>query len=205
MTTQVIFCRRKDFERMYQQPRGKITDQEMLDRAKQQTKKEAQNRQFRNEKDRADHIDRNGNILAVAGDPGIGKTTSAKNSVGQFLSGEFVTNVTFLFFIMIREIKFKEDVALLKLLSNNLPNWEHSEKSDKYWLQKIVTDRNVVIVLGGLDEADVDDFAIAVPSVKTHKPAQPFHIVLNLVSGKLLPYAKIIVTAQPVLPSASQP
>jgi len=190
---------------MYQQPRGKITDQEMLDRAKQQTKKEAQNRQFRNEKDRADHIDRNGNILAVAGDPGIGKTTSAKNSVGQFLSGEFVTNVTFLFFIMIREIKFKEDVALLKLLSNNLPNWEHSEKSDKYWLQKIVTDRNVVIVLGGLDEADVDDFAIAVPSVKTHKPAQPFHIVLNLVSGKLLPYAKIIVTAQPVLPSASQP
>jgi len=191
------YCRRKDFERMYQQPCGNITDLEMLDRAKQQAKEEAQDRRFRNERDRADYIDRNGNIIGVVGNPGIGKTTSAKNWVGQFLSGEFVINVTFLFFIMIRDINFKEAITLLELLSSNLPNWEHSKKSDKYWLRKIVSDPNVVIVLDGLDEADVDDFAIAVPSVKTHKPAQPFHILLNLISGKLLPYAKIIVTSRP--------
>jgi len=191
------YCRRKDFESMYQQPCGNITDQEMLDRAKQQAKEEAQNVKFRNEKDRADYIARHGNIVAVVGNAGIGKTTSAKNWVGQILLGEFVINVTFLFFIMIREINFKEAITLLELLSSNLPNWEHSEKSDKHWLKKIVSDPNVVIVLDGLDEADVDDFAIAVPSVKTHKPAQPFHILLNLISGKLLPYAKIIVTSRP--------
>ena len=51
---------------MYQQPCGNITDQEMLDRAKQQAKEEAKNL---DEKDRADHIDRNGNIIVVVGNP----------------------------------------------------------------------------------------------------------------------------------------
>jgi len=189
------YCHRKDFERMYQQPRGNITDQEMLDRAKQQAKEEAQSL---NEKDRADHIDRNGNIIAVIGNAGMGKTTSAKKWVGQSLSGEIVTNVTFLFFIMIKKVNFKNKMALLKLLlSSILPHWKHSEESDENWLQKIVSDPNVVIVLDGLDEADVDDFTIEAPLINARELAEPFHILLNLISGKLLPYARIIVTSRP--------
>jgi len=189
------YCRRKDFERMYQQPRGNITDQEMLDRAKQQAREEAQTL---DEKDRADHIDRNGNIIAVVGNPGMGKTTSAKKWVGQSLSGDFVTNVTFLFFILIRKINFKNKLTLLKfLLSSILPHWGHSKNSDKHWLKIIENDCDVVIILDGLDEADVDDFTIEAPSVNAHELADPFQILLNLISGKLLPYAKIIVTSRP--------
>ena len=192
------YCRRKDFERMYKQPRGNITDQEMLDRAKQQATEEVKNIEFQNEKDRADHIDRNGNIIAVVGNPGMGKTTSAKKWVGQSLSGKFVTNVTFVFFIMIRKVNFKRKMTLFKLLlSSILLDWDHSENSDIYWLQIIVNDRNVVIILDGLDEADVDDFTIEAPSVNAHEPADPFQILLNLISGNLLPYAKVIVTSRP--------
>ena len=203
------YCRRKDFERMYKQPRGNITDQEMLERAKQQAKEEAKNL---DEKDRVDHIDRNGNIIAVIGNPGIGKTTTAKKWGCQFLSGELMTSVTFLFVIMIREINFVGKTTLLKLLSSILLHWKHSEESDEFWLKQIVSDRNVVIILDGLDEANVDEFTkpasdednenagqvtIGAPLVNAHEPAEPFHILLNLISGKLLPYAKIIVTSRP--------
>ena len=187
------YCRRKDFERMYQQPRGNITDQEMLDRAKQQAKEEAQTL---DEKDRKDHIDRNGNIIVVVGNPGMGKTTSAKNWVGQSLSR--ATEGTFLFFIFIRKINFENKMTLLKfLLSSILPHWKHSKESDEDWLQKIVSNGNVVIILDGLDEADVDNFAIEAPSVNVYELADPFHILLNLISGNLLPYARIIVTSRP--------
>ena len=204
------YCRRKDFESMYQQPRGNITDQEILDRAKQKATEEAQ---ILNEEDRADHIDRNGNIIVVVGNPGIGKTTTAKKWGCQFLSGELMTDVTFVFFITIRKINFMDETTLLKLLlSSILPHWKHSEESDKYWMEKIISDRNVVIILDGLDEANVDEFTkpasdednanagqvtIEAPSVNAHELAKPFHILLNLISGKLLPYAKIIVTSRP--------
>jgi len=178
---------------MYQQPRGNITDQEMLDRAKQQAKEEAQTL---DEKDRKDHIDRNGNIIVVVGNPGMGKTTSAKNWVGQSLSR--ATEGTFLFFIFIRKINFENKMTLLKfLLSSILPHWKHSKESDEDWLQKIVSNGNVVIILDGLDEADVDNFAIEAPSVNVYELADPFHILLNLISGNLLPYARIIVTSRP--------
>jgi len=191
------YCRRKDFERMYKQRRGDITEKEMLDRPKKQAEEEAHKMSFQNEKDRADHIDRNGNVIGVVGNPGIGKTTSAKKWVGQFLSGEFLTNVTFLFFIMIRKINFENKTTLLKLLTSILPQWKHSEESDEYWLKEILSDRNVVIILDGLDEADVDDLKKVAPLVKTDALAEPFHILLNLISGNLLPYARIIVTSRP--------
>jgi len=61
------YCRRKDFEKLYEQPCGDITDQEMLDLAKQQAEDEAQCLQFQTEKERKDFVDSHGNVLAVIG------------------------------------------------------------------------------------------------------------------------------------------
>jgi len=192
------YCRRKDFERMYEQPRGDITDEEMLDLAKQEAVKEAESKWFQNEEERDEYIARHGNVIGVIGNPGIGKSTSAKKWIGQFLCGELLTTVSFLFFIIIRKLKFNKEMNLLEfLLSSILPTWKHTTDSDEFWLKKIVSDRHVVIVFDGFDEASVLDSTIEAPTVNIHKPEQPLHILLNLISGTLLPYARVIVTSRP--------
>ena len=192
------YLRREDFAKIYEQPHSDITDQEMLKLAKQEAENETKNLQFQNEEEREEHVARHGNIIGVIGNAGIGKTTSAKKWILQFDREEFLKPVTFLFFIIISKIDFKEDMTLLRfLLSSILPQWKHTKKSDEHCFEKIMSDPNVVIVIDGLDEAAVDDMTIEAPSVNAFDPAQPLHILLNLLSGTLLPYARIIVTSRP--------
>jgi len=99
---------------------------------------------------------------------------------------------------MIKNVNFKTKVTLLQfLLSTILPHWKHSEESDERWLRIILNDHNVVIVFDGLDAAAVDDLTIVAPAVNVHNPTEPFYLLLNLISGKMLPYARIIVTSRP--------
>jgi len=192
------YCRRKDFTKMFEQPHGNITDQEMLDLAKQNAQKEAESKPFQSEEEKTDYIARHGNVVAVIGNPGIGKTTSMKKWVDQLVHGQMIAEVTFLFFVFIRNINFQKEASLLQfLLSGVLPQWKHSKDSDDWWLHKISTDRNVVIALDGLDEAAVDNLTAPAPVVNIYDRAKPLHFLLNLINGKLLPYARIIVTSRP--------
>jgi len=192
------YARRKDFERLYEQSRGDLTVHDMLLLPKRIAEFDAQLISFANEKDKKVFIDRHGNVTAIIGNPGMGKTTLAKQLVVQFLDGQILPNNTILSFIFIRRIDFQKTMSLLEfLLSHILPHVNPSKEFGDYLLQKIAEDRDAVIVLDGLDEMFVDDFTLRAPAVNLHDHAKPIHFLLNLISGKLLPYARIIVTSRP--------
>jgi len=191
------YARRVDFERLYKQSRDDLTVHDMLLLPKRTAKFDAQLISFANEKDKKEFIDRHGNVTAIIGNPGMGKTTLAKQLVVQFLDGQILPNNTILFFIFIQRIDFQKTMSLLEfLLSKILPDVNPSKEFNDYLLQKIAEDRDAVIVMDGLDEMCVDDFTFPAPAVNLHDHAKPIHFLLNLISGKLLPYARIIVTSR---------
>jgi len=146
-----------------------------------------------------EHADRHGNIIGVIGWAGIGKTTSMKAWVRELLKGNLVEKVTFLFFISIRNINFSQKMNLLQfLVSSIIPDWPHSPDSDRKWLERIRVDRNVVIALDGLDEAGADlNKKIPVPKESLYATTEPAYLLLNLLSGHLLPFARVIVSSRP--------
>lgn len=189
--------RRKDFMLLYSQPDGDISDNEMFDYCKKLAAKSIPD-DCETQQEIEEYLAVNGNILGVVGNPGIGKTTSTKKWVNMVLGGELIKNATYVFMIFVRRINFSVKMNVLQfLLSPILPSWRHSPDSDQYWIDEILNDRNVFIAIDGLDEAAVHNLTVNVPMPNLYAPADPLHILLNLINGKLLPYARIILTSRP--------
>jgi len=146
---------------------------------------------------------RNGKVVGFVGVAGVGKTTSVKKWVQLILDGKVVSmeNPTFLFFIRIRDINFDRKVTVLEFLTRPiLPNWKHSAaeaEENEQWLKTLYDDENTVIALDGLDEAGVENLEQKVEKITLFDEIDPVTILLNLLTGKLLPKAKIIITSRP--------
>lgn len=189
--------RRRDFLQVYERTPGKLIENQMFEIPKQKAEQDA-GKIYKTASEREDYIERKGNVIGVVGNPGIGKTTLMKKWVKQVLHRELLPNVSFLFYILIRNIDYSTKVTLFHfLLSTIMPRANHSPEFDKYWMERIVGDRDVLIALDGLDEARVDNFAVRAPTVNIQSLADPFHLILNLISGKLLPFARVVVTSRP--------
>jgi len=189
--------RRKDLVKMYQHPPGDFPESQMFERPKFDARAEAV-KKYKGDKERNEHIEKTGNIVGVIGQAGIGKTTSMKKWVKRVLNGEMLLRVSFLFFILVRNLDFSKQMNLLEfLVSTVIQDWEHDDETDRKWLKSIYHNKNVLIALDGLDEAAVESLTIKAPKVNLYKPNKPIHFLLNLLSGTLLPFAKVVVSSRP--------
>jgi len=191
---------RDDAIRFYAQRSGNFNENEMFLHAKYVAEQEA-DKKFLTDKEKKAYIDRNGNILGFVGEAGVGKTTSIKKWVLWILDGKIVSSVSFLFFIRIRDIEFSKEMTVLQFLTESiLPNWSHSETEshgNRWWIEQLYEDQQAVIALDGLDEAAVENLSQTVPKISLYNPTKPIYILMNLISGQLLPFARIIITSRP--------
>lgn len=165
---------REDFMKLCGEPAGNVSEDEIL--------------QFLN-----------GNrVICVVGQAGIGKTTCMKRWVKKLLDEDGEQQASCVFFIFVKYIDFSRPTTFLKfLLSTMLPNWEHSDESDRYWLRILSEDPNVVVALDGLDEAAAEELSAQVPRVNLFDESSPLFFLLNLINGTLLPYARVIISSRP--------
>ena len=192
------YRKREDLEKVYLQPPGNITANEMFDCAQQMAQLDAQ-RVCKNEVAKVAFVNKNGNIVGVVGQPGIGKTTSIKTWCKQILHGEILPNATIVVLIFVRYINFSKQTNLLEfLLPAELRSWCHVHRNEvKNILEKLNESHRIVLAFDGLDEAAVETLSTRVPKVSLYDSADPLTFLLNLTSGNLLPLARKIFTSRP--------
>ena len=180
------YRRGEDFKKLYKHPPGNITHNEMF------------NRIATDHENQRDETTPGPNVAAVVGQPGIGKTTCLKSWGGQIVEKQILENASLVFLIFVRGIRFTHKQNLLQfLLSSVYADRPSYPGSDDAIVQRIVDDENVIILIDGLDEAAVDNIYLKACDVHPCNVAYPLHFLLNLVGGKLLPRAKVVVSSRP--------
>ena len=144
------------------------------------------------------HVLRYGNLVFIGGQAGIGKTTLSKVLVQQMLSPELhLYQADLVFFIRFRDLDYQNDLDLLQFLTTSAPFISNLEAEDKEKIiQHLEASDNVYIVMDGLDEATLD-LKAKCPRCNFTSSVQASTFIQNLLSGRLLPLSKKIVTSRP--------
>jgi len=145
-------------------------------------------------------INRHGNAVGLIGVAGIGKTTLLKDVAGEILESfqSQNTQVTpLVFYIAFRKMNCQVDCNILRFLTSTmLPEWNHSPEGDEVLLETIKSSDYVYIFMDGLDEAAGFSLTDEVQMTNLFDEARPDVIFKNLISGRLLPKAKKLVTSR---------
>ena len=139
-----------------------------------------------------------GNIVGVAGQAGIGKTTLTKTLVQKMLN-EGLYGVDYVFYLKFRDINYKKKMHVLEFLTNDssvcrtFPLAELEEI-----LKALEINDKVGIILDGFDEAIIkspDRRFQDKCSIYDIEKAEIF--IKNLLHGSIFPRAKLLVTSRP--------
>ena len=152
----------------------------------------------RTEEAKTEHILRYANVVLISGQAGIGKSTLSKLLVEKMLDpNDPLYQAEFVFFIRFRDLDYKQNYDLLKFLTNSASFISSISSEDRTKIiQHLEASDNVCIVMDGLDEADID-LKMNFPNINaiSHTTAAAF--IHHLLSGRLLPRAKKLVTSRP--------
>ena len=174
---------------------GDIALEELFHEANKFAKKNA-DLNTANEEARTKYITVHRNCVAVSGQAGLGKTTLTKQLVQKVLE-ETRFEVEYIFYVSLRKVKFHEKVGVLEFLLTNLhSSWEHDVDLDKAIMNELFESEKVMIILDGLDEADMK-FEDECPTASVYGINTPETIVKNLLDGHILPKAKKLITSRP--------
>nr|CAB3264358.1 protein NLRC3-like [Phallusia mammillata] len=146
----------------------------------------------------AQYIELGSKIVGVVGQAGIGKTTFTKMLVTNILHDEeYLGPVSFIFYLFVRKIDFSHCCTAFQfLVENALPKWQHTPECNKAIIEHIETDNRVLVVIDGLDEVSLPSGNI--PKIYSiDKQTKPEIILLNLLSGAILPMARKVFTSRP--------
>ena len=191
------FHYRKDIVRVYsEKPSGVISHERILRVAKRKAVQIAEG--CRDEKAKAEHILKYGNVVLISGQAGIGKSTLSKLLVEKMLDpNDPLYQAEFVFFVRFRDLDYKQNYDLLEFLTNYTPFISSITSEDRTRLiQCLEVNNNVCIIMDGLDEADIDlrrDYSNN--NATSYATAATF--IAHLLSGRLLPRAKKLVTSRP--------
>ena len=152
---------------------------------------------FTNNKDaRKRYINVHGNCVAVSAQAGLGKTTLTKQLLEKVLE-EKILEVDYVFYVSLKKVKFNRDIGVLQFLLTNLySSWEHDISLDKAVLKALAASDKVMIIMDGLDEADVN-YKDSCPTVTMDDVTTAETILKNLLDGHILPKAKKLITSRP--------
>ena len=139
-----------------------------------------------------------GNVVAVIGQAGIGKTTLTKLLVQKVLC-EGLYDAEYVFYLRFRDIDYRKNMTFLQFLTNNSPFANDVAKEDlKQLLKKLSESNNVCVVCDGFDESVVKRKSKLLQGKCTifdKVKAETF--IKHLLCGNLLPKAKKLFTSRP--------
>ena len=191
------FHYRYDMVEFYNQDsEGTISHSELFTEAKSFA--ELNSESFSTSEARARHILSKGNMVFVAGQAGIGKTTFTKLLVKEMLDPEIPSyNAEVVFFFRFRDVNYKRETDLLQFLTTGASIMKHyNKKKRKKILEKLDKCENLYIVMDGLDEAIISNNA-NVPSCEIDSQETAEIFIKNLLCGNILPRSKKIITSRP--------
>ena len=192
------FHYRKDIVRVYDnEPSDVISHEQIFEVAKQRVATSA--KRCSTAPAKAKHILKYGNLVFLAGQAGVGKSTLSKILVQEMLDPHVrLYQAEFVFFIRFRDLDYQSNnLNLLQFLANSAPFISSITSEDRTKIfQHLEASDNVYIVLDGLDEAGLD-LGMNYPTCDATSPTTAATLIHNLLTGGLLPKSKKLVTSRP--------
>ena len=150
---------------------------------------------------------RHGNLVVIAGQPGIGKSTLTKHLVEEMW--EFsLFEPDIVLFIRFRDLDYAHETDLLEFLAPYVAD-VFTEDDRKTILVMLSKTKKVFIIMDGLDEATISPNMNQplIYSIYSKSTAETF--IQNIIAGNILPQSKKMVTSRPYriaqLPKSFQP
>ena len=146
---------------------------------------------------------RGGTSVGIIGEPGAGKTNLSKkllrlNATNAFQDDE---KSVYLFHVKFRDMDVNKKTNVLEFLVKPLvANWKFEHEKDQELLALINDSCEVYIIADGLDEAEDKLFSSPLDSASQmglYDNATPDVIIKNLLTGRIFPNAKKVVTSRP--------
>ena len=139
-----------------------------------------------------------GNVVAVIGQAGIGKTTLTKLLVQKMLC-EGLYDAEYVFYLRFRDIDYQSNMTFIQFLTKNSPFANDIAKEDlKQLLRKVSESKKVCIVCDGFDESVVKRKSKPLQGKCTiYDKVKAETFIKHLLCGNLLPNAKKLFTSRP--------
>ena len=184
--------------RCWYQRRKLVCNNIAFDKLFEEARKNAlnQSKSFSSAESKNKNIATDGNMLFVAGRAGAGKTTLLKCLIKQMLDSHInLYDVRYVFFLQLHDVDFDKKMSLLEFLVpySSIDNYTFEDKVTI--LNHLDTSLGVILLIDGLDEANIDQRLY--PSCSVHSITTAATFIKNLLDGNILPHSRKIITSKP--------
>ena len=136
--------------------------------------------------------------VLIIGIPGVGKTTFVKQMAKQWANEKMWEHVRYLFVIALRELQQDRMMTLEELLFDQLAGLSLTEDERRVAMDEIVASQeHTVVFLEGADELRSFKYTKQYERGSRNK-ADMNTLISSLVSGAVLPGAKVVITTRPI-------
>ena len=190
------YHRRNDIIKLYSEnTQVNIPHSKLFDKAQQQAEQTSKNCSSPEAKKK--HVTQYGNLVFVAGQAGIGKSTFTKLLAKEIVDPNIrLFNAEYLFFVRFRNVDYASETDLLLFLTSCAFVANISPNERKSILRQLQKSDSVYIIMDGLDEATID-LKTSTPNCNVYSITTAEIFIKNLLSGTILPRAKKLVTSRP--------
>ena len=192
---------RKEIQNLYKKHLiGDITPEIFFMRSQKFAKESNGYRNALTAEAKQDYLNKHGNIVGVIGQAGVGKTTFSKILLSHILNKEInLYNADYIFYVRLRDFENQNDIKLVDFLFKNITSdWVKVISCSESFLKHLFDSDSVVIILDGFDEIDLSQLkGCSKLDFDMYGKNSPLKFILGLLSGKVLPNAKKIITSRP--------
>ena len=141
---------------------------------------------------------KNGNIVGVLGQPGIGKTTLTETLMEEYANKGEVYESNLVFYLKFRHVDYSKKLNLLKFLAPTLDKDYILDKKRRHaLLNKLNNSFQTLIIMDGLDEADTNLTKKNCPIINIYDKQTAKVFIKNILRGTILSKAKKLITSRP--------
>ena len=190
------FHRREEIvEIYYQDIRENICHTKLFEEAKQHATNTSP---CSNDEAKANHILKHGNLVLIAGQAGVGKTTFTKLLVKEMVDPNIrLFEADYVFYLRFRDVDYDEKSDLLTFLTTSADFAACIQREERKKILKALQKCDTVyIIMDGLDEAIIDPKAKQ-PKCNALSVTTAAVFIKNILSGDIFPHAKKLVTSRP--------